>query len=111
MAWKPGETGNPNGARRPMRFLAALERALLADDSKRLRAAAEKLLDLAAEGEAWAISMLADRLDGKPTQQFDMTVRAAVNELPDDELNRIAAGSSDRTAEAQSSPEVPSKLH
>lgn len=70
MKWQPGETGNPDGAKRQRRFLAALERALLADDGRRLRDAADKLLDLAAAGEPWAIMALADRLDGKPSQQI-----------------------------------------
>ncbi len=33
-----------------------------------MRAAAEKLLTLAAEGEGWAIRELGDRLDGKSAQ-------------------------------------------
>ena len=111
MPWKPGESGNPGGSPREKRFLTALERAVIQDDSVKLRAAAEKLLDRAAEGEPWAIAMLADRLDGKPTQQFDMTVRRAAIELPDDELNRIAAGSSPRIVEAESCAEVSSELH
>lgn len=70
MKWEPGVSGNPEGSKRQKRFLAALERALASDDSKRLRAAAEKLLDLAADGEPWAIKELADRLDGRAAQQF-----------------------------------------
>lgn len=52
-------------------WLATLERAIKADDSKRLRAAAEKLLDLAAVGESWAVKELGDRLDGKARQQIE----------------------------------------
>jgi hypothetical protein len=43
--------------------------AIAQDDRVRVRKAVEKLLDLAAEGEPWAIKELADRLDGKPVQQ------------------------------------------
>ncbi len=68
--WKPGQSGNPNGAKSEKIFLAAVKRAIAQDDGVRLRQAAEALLDHAAAGEYWAINMLADRLDGKPTQQL-----------------------------------------
>jgi len=48
-------------------FKAALDKAI-AQDPKALRRAADKLLLLASDGEAWAIKELADRLDGKPAQ-------------------------------------------
>lgn len=50
-------------------FREALTRAIKQDDGKRIRATAEKLLDLAAEGQAWAVKELADRVDGKVAQQ------------------------------------------
>jgi hypothetical protein len=68
MPFVPGQSGNPTGKRRESAFRAALDRAVAQDDGKRLRDAAEKLLSLAAEGEAWAVKELADRLDGKPAQ-------------------------------------------
>ena len=68
MAWQPGESGNPNGSKKERMFYGALNRAIAQDDGKRVREAAEKLLDLAADGEPWAIKELADRLDGKPSQ-------------------------------------------
>lgn len=61
--------GNQNGAKSRM-FEQTLKRAIAQDDGKRLRQAAEQVLDRAADGEAWAINMLADRLDGKPSQQI-----------------------------------------
>lgn len=65
---KPGAPyGNHNAAKgTPWRNM--LHRAILQDDGKRLRAAAEKLLDLAAAGEQWAVQELANRLDGRPAQ-------------------------------------------
>lgn len=107
--WKPGETGNPNGARKPRRFLAALELALTQDDGKRLRACAEKLLTLAAEGQPWAVQFLAERLDGKAEQTVNV-VRDAT-ELSDSDLTSIAATGSGRAPEEKSSEEKPSKLH
>lgn len=70
MPFKPGVSGNPAGGAKPKRFYAALDRAIAADDGKRLRAAAERLLDEAVNGEAWAIKELADRLDGKVAQEI-----------------------------------------
>jgi hypothetical protein len=110
--WKPGVSGNPNGGNIKMKkFLAALERAIAQDDSKRLRDAVEKVLDLAAAGEEWAVHFLADRLDGKPTQQLDMRVTRPTKELSDDELADIAAGSSAGTSAAPASEEAPTQLH
>jgi hypothetical protein len=73
MPFEPGQSGNPAGNQKSKRFFAALDRAIAQDDAKRLRAAAEKLLDKAEAGEPWAIAMLADRLDGKPSQQMEHT--------------------------------------
>lgn len=48
-------------------FKAALDKAI-AQDPKALRRAADRLLQLASDGEPWAVKELADRLDGKPAQ-------------------------------------------
>jgi hypothetical protein len=61
------QPGNINAQRRG-EFIRTLERAIAQDNGKRLRECAEKLLDLAAMGEAWAVRELADRLDGKAAQ-------------------------------------------
>lgn len=59
--------GNDNASKgKPWRD--ALDRAIKQDDGKRLRGAAEKLLDAADAGEPWAVKELADRLDGKAAQ-------------------------------------------
>lgn len=60
--------GNNNAAKENRRWSEALTRAIAQDDGKRLRDAAEKLLDKAANGEPWAVKELADRLDGKAPQ-------------------------------------------
>ena len=59
--------GNTNAQKGKM-WNDALRRAIVQDDHKRVRQAVEKLLDLAADGEPWAIKELADRLDGRPAQ-------------------------------------------
>lgn len=109
--WKPGQSGNPGGTVREKQFLAALERAVKQDEGKKLRKAADMLLDSAANGEPWAIQQLADRLDGKPTQQVDMTVRREPKELSDADLASIAAGGSEGTAIPETSEEKPTQLH
>ncbi len=60
--------GNQNATKQQRQFNNALQRAIAQDDGKRLRGAAEKLLDLADAGESWAVKELADRLDGKSAQ-------------------------------------------
>ena len=72
MAWEKGQSGNPEGRKPNKPFLDALQRAIAQEDAKRIRDAAEKLLTAAANGEPWALQMLADRLDGKPKQQVDV---------------------------------------
>lgn len=76
--------------------MAALQRAMAQDDGKRLRDAAEKLLDKAAVGEPWALGMLADRLDGKVAQAVELSGSIGVKkaaDLTDNELAEIANGS------------------
>src|SRR5688572_5520950 len=68
MPFQKGTSGNPSGRQREKPFREALDRAIAQDDGKRIRKAADKLLDLAAAGEPWAIQMLADRLDGRAAQ-------------------------------------------
>ena len=67
----PFQPGNTLGAKHGQ-WRAALDRAIKAVDGKRLRAAAEALLDQAALGEAWAVKELGDRLDGRPHQALDV---------------------------------------
>ena len=63
--------GNQNAVKENRRWAEALNRAIAQDDGKRLRSAAENLLNQAAAGEPWAIREIADRLDGKPKQQIE----------------------------------------
>jgi hypothetical protein len=111
MPFKPGQSGNPHGVVKQKQFLAALERVIAQDSAKGLRDIAEKVYALARAGEEWAIQFLADRLDGKPTQQLDMRVTRPTKELSDDELADIAAGSSEGVVASTDSEEKPSQLH
>lgn len=75
MAQSGGQPGNNNaGKNKP--FWRAIDKAIAQDNGKRLRDAAEKLLDLAAQGEQWAVKELGDRLDGKAHQSIDAKVEA-----------------------------------
>ena len=47
---------------------SAVKRAMLADNGKKLRAIADKLAEMAADGDIQAIKEIGDRLDGKPKQ-------------------------------------------
>lgn len=86
-------------------FDGALKRAIAQDDGKRLRDAAEKLLTLAAEGEAWAIRELADRLDGKSQQNVSVERKnvsdLSLSDLKDELAAAIAGGSADEGVGAE----------
>jgi hypothetical protein len=60
-----------------------------------------------------AIRELADRLDGKPRQETEVSLHtAAARELSDDDLGAIAAGAKDEGIESSSEPKPdPSKLN
>lgn len=115
MAFQKGNKlgGRPAQARL---FDDALRRAIAQNSAKKVRDAAEKLLDLAAAGEAWAIKELADRLDGKAAQTIDVTHHREIQDLSIDELlaelatNRaqLAAG---RAAEKETGDSELSKVH
>jgi hypothetical protein len=102
--------GNQLGAKSRL-FDGALKRAIAQDDGQRLRQAAEKLLDLAAGGEAWAIKELADRLDGKSQQNVSVE-RKDVRDLSLAELAaEMAAAIEGGGAEAPVCAAEPGKVH
>jgi hypothetical protein len=73
---------------------------------------AEKMIAQAQGGDVASFREIADRLDGKPSQQVDMTVtRGEPKELSEDELKRIAASSSAGIALPHSSTAKPSEVH
>ena len=64
--------GNHNAAKAKI-VEQALRKAAAMDDYVRLRNGCEKLMDAFSEGQPWAISLVFDRLDGKPAQQVIAT--------------------------------------
>jgi len=88
MPFQPGNKLSAKG-RRVERIL---ERACAQDDDKRIREGVEKVLDLFAQGDKWAVEFVTDRLDGKARQSMDVTARVGLIEmgvlagqLPDDD--------------------------
>lgn len=73
---------------------------------------AEKMIAQAADGDVASFREIADRLDGKPSQQIDMAVtRAPAPELTEDELKRIATGGGTRASLPKPSEEKPTEIH
>lgn len=79
---KPGtfQPGNQLSAK-GRRVERILERACLQDDDRRLREGVEKVLDLFAEGDKWAVEYVTDRLDGKARQSMDLTAKVGLLDL------------------------------
>ena len=74
--WLPGQSANPSGRRKSKPFLEALNRALEAkaeDGRAKLEHVAEAMVKAALDGEVPALKEIADRLDGKPTQEMEVT--------------------------------------
>lgn len=60
--------GNTNSSKSNRLWGETIRRAVVQGDAAKLRKIAEKLIDMAAEGDMQAIKELGDRLDGKATQ-------------------------------------------
>lgn len=67
MAERGGQPGNKNATKNKL-WEDALRRALLAEDGKKLRTLADKLIERAENGDVQALKEVGDRIDGKPTQ-------------------------------------------
>jgi hypothetical protein len=69
MAERGAQPGNKNATKNKL-WAETLNRALLAEDGKKLRELAEKLIDRALEGDVTALKEIGDRIDGKPAQMI-----------------------------------------
>ena len=91
-----------------------MELAAAGDSHRELRLIARNLITLARAGEPGALQAIreiADRLDGKPKQEAEVTLRQAIaRELSDDDLAAIAVGANHEEIEPDSKPN-PSKLN
>lgn len=81
-----GTVGNKNSSKDNRLWAGTIRRAAVQDKAHRLRSAAEKLLNAAAEGDIAAMKELGDRLDGKPHQ----TIAAEVDTNVTVEVVRFA---------------------
>ena len=107
--------GSPNVRNdKPFGNALRMELAAAGDSHRELRLIARNLITLARAGEQGAmqaIREIADRLDGKPKQEAEVTLRQALaRELSDDDLAAIAIGGEDEEIEQDSNRE-PSKLN
>lgn len=104
------QEGNTFGAKARL-FEATLKRAIAQDSANRLRNAAEKLLDKAADGEPWAIQFLAAKLDGLPRQAVEIKRIGDVSDMSLEELQshvqRLLAG---EAVDIESRPVEPSRI-
>jgi hypothetical protein len=71
--WKPGQSGNPGGRPKGKLIDEALEELLLGNDSELALAIAKKLLARAKAGEVKAIQLVAERVQGKPKRQIELS--------------------------------------
>jgi hypothetical protein len=62
--------GNKNATKNKA-WEEALRRALLAEDGKKLRSLADKLIERAEAGDVTALKEIGDRIDGKPSQSLE----------------------------------------
>lgn len=69
-----GQPGNKNSSRANRLWADTIRRALAQDkDPNRLRRLAEALIAKAEDGDLGALKEIGDRLDGKPSQQVELT--------------------------------------
>jgi Family of unknown function (DUF5681) len=82
MPFQPGTSGNPGGKMTERIASNTLRVAVLEvvggkgkhRNKQRLRRICERIAEAAVKGEAWAIGMVFDRIDGKPLQAIDTTL-------------------------------------
>jgi hypothetical protein len=112
MPFQPGHKLSVGGRKdRPFNEALRLEIAAAGPNQRALRAIARNLLSLAQVPDMaalLAIREIADRLDGKPKLETEISLRTAIaRELTDDDLAAIAAGAKDE--EIGSDPKPDSK--
>jgi hypothetical protein len=115
MPFQPGHKLSVGGRKdRAFNEALRLEIAAAGPNQRALRAIARNLLFLAQQPEMAAlpaIRELADRLDGKPKQEAEVTLRQAIaRDLSDDDLAAIAVGTEDEKIEKDPKP-ASSKLN
>lgn len=110
----PQKICNGSGGKATVQPPAGLAPNEMSGLSWRQPAIARNLITLARAGEPGALQAIreiADRLDGKPKQEAEVTLRQALaRELSDDDLAAIALGAGDKEVEADPKSD-PTKLN
>lgn len=80
--WKPGNSGNPHGRPARKAFTDALIQQL--DGSSDAQDIVQKVIELARQGERWAVELVWTRLEGRPWQgreagPFDEMIASALS--------------------------------
>lgn len=65
--------GNKNASQNNRLWAESIKRALLAGNGKKLRSIADKLVEMAEEGNIMAMREIGDRIDGKAIQAIEGT--------------------------------------
>lgn len=86
--FKAGSSGNPTGKSKTKLLTDAL-RAELVQNPQQARNIARKIIGLAEEGDLHAASLIMDRIEGRPSQQIDIST--TVQQLPPAEIDRRIA--------------------
>ena len=103
-AWKPGQTGNPEGKRQEKLIADQLRLVLMdidpASGYKNLRVIAEKIVEQAKEGQAAQQMMVLERIDGKVPQAHDIKKETTVTIHAEavSDFDRWLAGAASRKA-------------
>jgi len=69
--------GNHNAAKGKL-FYNQLRKVLVQEDQLKLRQIAEKLVEAAQEGEAWAVKEIMDRVDGKQSKALHLRMQKVI---------------------------------
>jgi hypothetical protein len=83
--------GNTNSSVDNRLWANTIRRAIVQGDAGKLRQIADKLIDMAAEGDLAAIKELGDRIDGKSFQTASVSVEHRVAESISEEHARTVA--------------------
>jgi hypothetical protein len=93
--------GNTNGAKgklftEALRKLIKQDELTLVEEKRRINKAANKLLDLAADGSEWAVKEFANRIEGKSIQAVEVTGAEGANFLDPANIRNLSPAELDQ---------------
>jgi hypothetical protein len=95
MVFRPGQSGNPGGKREAKAITDALWLAAKRNDTDgktALNRMAEKIMGKAVDGDAWACTFVAERLEGKVPQPVAGSVQFGSSVMFVEIIKAISAG-------------------